>query len=137
VTLEPIVSWLASRGYDRFQSEGVKVGGWPVQFLPVATPLDEEALREARQIELGASADEEAVTTRILSAEHLMATALKVGRPKDDLRLVQLLQSQAFDHARLRHIIETHGLSDRWKEFCTRMCVRDPLVEREPGGASA
>jgi hypothetical protein len=36
VTLGPIVGYLAEAGYQEWRNEGVLVGGWPVQFLPVA-----------------------------------------------------------------------------------------------------
>src|SRR5436853_2816760 len=44
ISLEPIYSYLRSKGYDQHQMEGIVIEGWPVQFLPVASPLDVEAL---------------------------------------------------------------------------------------------
>lgn len=52
VTLGPILKYLAEKGFAEFRKEGVVVSGWPVQFLPVAKPLDEEGLREAITTEL-------------------------------------------------------------------------------------
>ena len=59
VTLTPIVTYLASKGYTEFRKEGIVVSGWPVQFLPVANPLDAEALNEAIMIDIEISPSEE------------------------------------------------------------------------------
>ena len=67
VTLGPIVDWLGAKGYSEWRKEGLVVDGWPVQFLPVADPFGTEAT----------------ISTWMLSAEHVVATALKAGRPKD------------------------------------------------------
>jgi hypothetical protein len=80
VLLTPITQYLAERGYTEWRNEGIVIGGWPVQFLPVSSKP--EALDHALDhvIRIGVS---DSVETRILRAEHLVAIALKVGRPKD------------------------------------------------------
>jgi hypothetical protein len=80
--LAPIFSYLKDKGYVEHQAEGVVIGGWPVQFLPVADDLDAEALAQAQELEVGTA--DAAVKTRVLRAEHLVAIALRVGRPKDE-----------------------------------------------------
>ena len=82
VTLGPIVAHLAAKGYAEFNHEGVVIEGWPVQFLPVADALDAEALAQAAQVEVTINPTDGSVSTYILKAEHVVATALKVGRPK-------------------------------------------------------
>ena len=76
VPLTPIDDALAKMGYRERRDAGVMIEGWPVQFLPVASPLDEEALDEAVEVEL-AAAGEEPLKARCLRAEHVVATAVK------------------------------------------------------------
>ena len=125
VTLTPIISYLSAKGYTEFNKEGIVIDGWPVQFLPVASPLDAELLADASNIDLEMP-DEGNIPTRILSAEHVMATALNVGRPKDHIRLSQFMSARVFDAARLCGIIERHGLKAKWTAFCHRSGVVDP-----------
>lgn len=47
-----IESRLAALGYTERSSVGVIVEGWPVQFIPVGSPLDDAALRQATDVEL-------------------------------------------------------------------------------------
>jgi hypothetical protein len=123
--LTPITQYLAERGYTEWREEGIIIGGWPVQFLPVASDLDAEALEQAFdqviQIDGG-----EPVRTRILRAEHLVAIALKVGRPKDHLRIVEFLQAGAVDKALLCALLDRHGLGEVWQEFCNRTGISNP-----------
>src|ERR1700730_8460911 len=44
ILLTPIEAALAKMGYTRRSDLGIWVEDWPVQFLPVASTLDEEAL---------------------------------------------------------------------------------------------
>jgi hypothetical protein len=69
-------STLAERGYTEWRDEGIVIGGWPVQFLPVASELDAEALDHALD-EVIRVGQEDEVRTRILRPEHLVAIALK------------------------------------------------------------
>src|SRR5262245_7144879 len=50
VTLMPIVEYLSKQGYSEFHKEGIWIEGWPVQFVPVATPLDREALESSTEV---------------------------------------------------------------------------------------
>src|ERR1700689_638288 len=52
VTLTSIISYLSGKGYTEFSKEGIVIDGWPVQFLPVASALDAEALTGASNIDL-------------------------------------------------------------------------------------
>jgi hypothetical protein len=125
VTLTPIISYLSAKGYTEFNKEGIVIDGWPVQFLPVASPLDAESLADASNIDLEMP-DEGNIPTRILSAEHVMATALNVGRPKDHIRINQFIGDRAFDAAKLCDILERHGLKGKWVAFCRRFDIVDP-----------
>lgn len=94
------------------------VDDWPVQFLPVASPLDEEALERAVELKIEDAAG--AISARVLRAEHLVATALKVGRPKDVLRVDAFLEQKAVDLGALKDILGRHNLLEAWRTFCLR-----------------
>ncbi len=110
ISVKPIFDHLTARGYA-VQGEYLVIGDWPVQFLPPTGPLVDEALVEARQMDL------DGVAVRIFSAEHLAAIALETGRAKDFARLVQFVDAGALDADRFNGILERHGLRERWQEF--------------------
>ncbi len=97
-----------------------------MQFLPVAIDLDAEALAMATDVDLRIHPNEAAVKTRVLRPEHLIAIALRVGRPKDSLRIIQFLEEEAVNIAALCGVIARHGLRDAWLAFCRRTGIADP-----------
>ena len=90
------------------------IEGWAVQFLPVGTPLIEEALIQAVYIQI------KGVPTRVFTQEHLMAICLQTGRPKDMARLLQFTEESAADMSRFAKILEGHTLTEAWESFQTR-----------------
>ena len=126
ISLEPIYSYLRSKGYDQHQKEGIVIEGWPVQFLPVASPLDVEALGQAEDIDVEVNRGEGAVKTRILRPEHIIANALRVGRPQDLIRIAQFLQEEAVEISALCRLLDRHSLKDVWQSFCRRAGIHDP-----------
>ena len=110
ISLAPIYDYLKARGATELD-EYIVVGDWPVQFLPLADDLGKEAVDQAVTVTV------EGVDTRVMTAEHLAAIALRTGRPKDHSRILQFVEQQAVDRARLQTIIERHGLALRWAEF--------------------
>jgi hypothetical protein len=126
VTLGPIVGYLATKGYTTWEKEGLVIEGWPVQFLPVADSLDLEAIEQAEAIEDVFGTDG-LVATRVLSAAHVVATALRTGRPKDFLRINAFIEEGAVDLDRLKAVISSRGLGARWAAFCRKAGREDPL----------
>ena len=59
-----IYPFCADRGY-RAEGEAVRVGAWPVQFVPVISPLTGEAVEQAE------TADFEGVKLRVIRADRL------------------------------------------------------------------
>ncbi len=59
----------------------------------------------------------EGVTTRVMSAEHLVAIALRTGRSKDHIRILQFIEQDAVDQGKLQSVLERHGLTAKWEEF--------------------
>jgi hypothetical protein len=106
----PIFDYLLARGC-RAEGEYIVIGSWPVQFLPASGPLLEEALAEAREVDI------EGVKSWVFSAEHLAAIALQTGRAKDRSRVLQFIEAKTLDPRRLRAIIARHGLEARWRHF--------------------
>ena len=110
LSLAPIYEYLKARGATELD-EYLVVGDWPVQFLPLADSLDEEA------VEQSVCVTAEGISTRVMTAEHLIAIALRTGRSKDRSRILQFIEQRAVDRSRLQAIIERHGLASKWNEF--------------------
>jgi hypothetical protein len=110
ITLTPIYDYLTRCGWQVNQ-EHIVIAGWPVQFLPPGGPLEEEAVAEAVETEVDGS------KTHVMTAEHLVAIALKTGRAKDKIRIMQFLESGVVDLARLRRILDRHGLLVKWQAY--------------------
>jgi len=110
VSLAPIYEHLKARG-GRVQDEYIVIGEWPVQFLLPADELEREAIAEAVETNV------EGVPTRVMSAEHLVAIALRVGRAKDHSRILQFLEQGVVDREKLRDILEQCRLTSKWREF--------------------
>jgi len=106
----PIFEYLKARG-AKMEGEYMVIAGWPVQFLPTANPLLEEALAQAGE------KDVTGVPARVFSAEHLAAVALQTGRAKDKARLLQFIETGALDLERFQAILFRHGLQEAWQRF--------------------
>ena len=77
------------------------IGDWPVQFLPPGNELEQEAVTEALATTV------EGLPTRVMSAEHLVAIALRTGRAKDHIRILQFIEQDAVDRDKLQTILGT------------------------------
>jgi hypothetical protein len=122
VTLAPIFAYLKMKGYAEFLKEGLVIEDWTVQFLPVANDLDAEALAHAQEVEIRISETEGSVWTR----EYIVAICLRVGRPKDLIRITQFLEENTVDFAALCQVLGRHNLKGAWRAFCRRMGIADP-----------
>ena len=126
ILLTPIERALAEMGYDERTDLGINIEGWPVQFLPVASALDEEALENAVELDIDSTGNPP-VKARCLSAEHVVATAVKIGRLKDLARVQAFLEQEAVDLVALKSILERHGLMINWLNFCGKAGIENPL----------
>jgi len=127
ILLTPIEQALAKIGYTERSDVGYVVEGWPVQFLPVGSPLDEEALDEAVEIDIDATGDPP-LKARCLRAEHLVAIAVRLGRLKDLARVQAFLEQKAVDLNALKGVLERHDLQRAWTSFCAKASIADPLA---------
>ncbi|OGT84702.1 MAG: hypothetical protein A3H91_04970 [Gammaproteobacteria bacterium RIFCSPLOWO2_02_FULL_61_13] len=113
VVLTPLYDRLKELGAT-VQDEHVLIHGWPVQILPAYTHLVEAAVLDAREQSF------DGLAVPVVSADHLCAIALQTGRPKDYLRVYSLIQAGCVDTAKLRKLIQTHGLQERWNIYARR-----------------
>jgi hypothetical protein len=113
VSLTPIYEYLSARGC-KAEGEHIVIGDWPVQFLVAGDALEQGGLEKAIEF------DVEGVPTRVMTAEHLVAIALKTGRPKDFNRILQFLGLGAVNRDKLNRILEKYGLTAKWEKFRQR-----------------
>lgn len=109
VVLSPIYEYLASRGWA-WQGHWMVTEGIPVDIFP-ADPLEEEAVREAAEVEY------EGVRTKVITPEYLIPLFLRAGRDKDILKIRMLLEQAEVDLERLKEIATRFGLYDRWERL--------------------
>jgi hypothetical protein len=119
ILLTTIEKALARMGYEKRTDVGIWIEGWPVQFLLVASPLDEEALNQAAEVEFQHER-ESPIKARILRAEHVVSIALKLGRFKDLARVEAFLDQDVIELAELKQVLERHDLLPAWKDFCSK-----------------
>jgi hypothetical protein len=65
------------------------------------------------------------ITISTLSPEHIVATALRIGRPKDRERIVRFIEAKAVDLKVLRDVLDRNNLRKEWSSFCRRMELPD------------
>ena len=115
VSLEPIYSYLEKLGYHSVEEGvGILIEDWPVQFIPVAEAVQEEAVMHAQRVEHGKT------PTLIFTADYLAAELLRSGRPKDHLRVNDLIRSKQVDMETFLEIVRRSGLDAKWKQFVSR-----------------
>ena len=108
--LHPIYEFCAARGFTP-EGEAIRVGAWPVQIVPVFSPLTAEALSEAE------TADFDGAPLRVLRANYLAVIALSVGRAKDYARVLALLESESVTPDQIALLANGHDLGDAWASF--------------------
>ena len=111
--LSPLYAFCASRGYVA-EGEAVRVGEWPLQFMPVFSRLTREAVEQADTV------DFEGVPLRTVRADYLAVIALSVGRAKVLARILALLESKSVTPDAVGALAQKHGLADAWSRFEAR-----------------
>ena len=114
-----IFDYLKTRG-GKTEGEYIVVAGWPVQFLPAATPLVAEALAQAVEKDVAGT------PACVFTAEHLAAIALQTGRAKDKARLLQFVETGVLAPQRFQAILSRHRLLEAWKRFETQFLGDNP-----------
>jgi hypothetical protein len=108
--LAPIYAFCTAKGY-RTEGEAVRVGAWPVQFIPAFSPLAEAAIQRAE------TADYEGTPFRVVRADDLALLALSTGRAKDFARILALLESASVSREGMVVLARPHGLEEAWSRF--------------------
>jgi hypothetical protein len=96
------------------EGEAIRLGPWPVQFVPVFNPLVREALEQAD------TADFDGVPLRVVRADFLAVIALSVGRARDHARILALLEAGAVGRQEIERLAARFGLEEAWRRFETR-----------------
>ena len=96
------------------EGEAIRVGEWPVQFIPSVNSLTDEAMENADTDVL------DGVPVRVVTPAYLAVMALDVGRAKDMARVLALLEQEAVTRREIRHLAEKHGLLAAWEKFENR-----------------
>jgi len=108
--LGPLYEFCSQRGFTP-EGEAIRVGDWPVQFIPTFNALTEEALANAEVGEV------EGVPLRVIRADYLAIIALSTGRAKDFARIVALVESGSLELESAARIAENHSLQSQWIAF--------------------
>lgn len=111
--LGPIYAFCKERGYSA-EGEAIRVGDWPVQFIPAFNLLTEAAMHEADEDTI------EGFPLRVVSAAYLAVIALSVGRAKDLTRIVALREAGACTDSQIAELAARYGLADKWNSFLER-----------------
>jgi hypothetical protein len=111
--LTPVYEFCRARGY-RAEGEAIRVGAWPVQFIPAFDELTAEALKNAE------TGDFDGAPLRVVSAVYLAVIALGVGRPKDWARIAALLECGAVTAGAVEELSCRHRLLPAWQRFSAR-----------------
>lgn len=111
--LADIYSYCAGKGFSA-EGDAIRVGAWPVQFMPVFSPLTNEAMEHAEVAEF------DGVPLRVIKADYLAVIALSVGRGKDFARILALLESPHVTREQIATLAARHGLSEAWHRFVAR-----------------
>lgn len=86
-----LYAYLRKRG-NKIENVYIWISDMPVQFLPsYIGGLYEGAIKEARKISV------KGIPTKVVSIEYLVALLLKSYRPKDKIRIVELLEKADID----------------------------------------
>lgn len=108
--LAPIYEFCRERGFEN-EGETIRVGPWPVQFVPAFNPLTSAAMEHADV------ADFEGVPLRVVRADYLAVIALSTGRAKDFARILALLESAHVTRTQIESLAAQFGLDTRWTKF--------------------
>jgi len=108
--LKPIYEFCSRQGFQP-KGKAIEVGAWPVQFIPVFSPLTKEAVEEAE------TADFEGIPLCVVRAVHLAVIALSVGRAKDFTRILALLDAGSVNQQDVANLAAKHGLANEWQRF--------------------
>ncbi len=110
ISLVPIYDYLKTKG-GSWKGEHIVIEDMPIQFIPAGGDIEKEAVENARHITY------QGVKTNVLSAEYLIAIALKVGRGKDLEKVRRLIEQAKIDKGMLGKILKKYRLTDKFAKL--------------------
>ena len=120
-----ICPWLSGIGMkatleviNRMQADGV-IGKYAIGGAVGAT-FYLEASAQAIETEV------QELPTRVITAEHLVALALRTARAKDFARILQFVEAGVLNADRLDQILKRHGLLEKWEQFGVKFFRGNP-----------
>lgn len=108
-SLAALHSYLMDHGY-KADGECFEIGSWPVRFLVAKNELEREAVAGSLPLSVNGK------YVFVMMAEHLVAIALTMNRPKDLPWMLRLAQRDAIDELTLKAILKSHNLIDKWSQ---------------------
>jgi predicted nucleotidyltransferase len=112
ISIDPFIDRLEDLGYTDWIEDKIVVEGCPIQFVPVAKPIEIEGLERAERKPL---TDE--IQPFVFSPEYLMAIALDLSRSKDKVRLEQFHRTGAYNPTALADVLKRHNLEEKWQRI--------------------
>jgi hypothetical protein len=110
ILLTPFYEFLLKKGYKTYK-EYIMIGETPIQFIPVASELEREAVEKAISVKY------RNIQIKILRPEYLIAIFLEVYRPKDKDKMIKLLEQAKIDKTFLQDILAKHNLDKKFNDF--------------------
>jgi len=110
--LQPIYEYFRGKGH-KVVGEHIIIDDMPVQILPNISPLSNNAVEEAHEVEI------EGIPTKFIGAEHLIALSLVAFRQSDKERIRGLLgkaNRESLDRILNRFDNEENQLCQRFQE---------------------
>jgi hypothetical protein len=111
IILTPFYDWLLKEKKYKAHKEYILIGETPVQFVPTATFLEEEAVKNAVEVVY------KEMKLKILRPEYLIAVFLKVYRLKDKVKIKKLLDETEINRNLLMEILTKYNLKEKFQDF--------------------
>lgn len=111
--LTPLYEYCHTKGYEP-EGEAIRIGEWPAQFIPAYDRLTTDAVNNADESDL------DGVAVRVVRADYLAVIALGVGRIKDFMRILALIESKAVSEEEIQVLAQKYDLTDQWSRYRKR-----------------
>ena len=108
--LSGIYSFCRDRGWFP-EGDAIRVGDWPVQFIPTFSILTEDAMLNADDTEF------EDLSIKVVTPVYLAVIALSVGRAKDFARVLALVEEGVVTKEEIANLAVKYDLSAAWAKF--------------------
>jgi len=111
IVLTPFYDWLLRKKKYKIYKEYILIGQTPIQFIPAATELEKEGVKNAVIVSY------KGIELKILRPEYLIAIFLQVYRRKDIAKLIKLFEEAKIERNLLMKILTKYGLRKKFEDF--------------------